>query len=68
MKTRFEIVALTKREQRFIIIIVMVLLGAAIAKHYRDAPSVLKSPALTRDHPTAATLPEDERAPPDDTR
>jgi len=64
-----NVFVLTKREQRIVIVIVMALLAATIAKHYRTNRSPISSPTPTSTHATAAPAPssaEDEQATPDE--
>jgi hypothetical protein len=67
MKTPQHIFALTKSEQRVVILILLALLAGTIAKHYREKQSHISTPAA--DHPaaTVSTTPAaHEQATPDD--
>jgi len=60
-----NIFVLTKNEQRVVIVVVMVLLAATLAKHYRDNRSRIPATTSTSTHPTAPPSPssaEDEQA------
>jgi hypothetical protein len=52
-----NIFVLTKNEQRVVIVVVMVLLAATIARHYRDNRSPIPATTSTTAHPTAAPSP-----------
>jgi hypothetical protein len=49
-----NIFVLTKNEQRVVIAVVMVLLAATLAKHYRNNRSPRPVTTSTSTHPTAA--------------
>jgi hypothetical protein len=60
---------LTKREQRVVAVIVLVLLFAALTKHYRYARTHTASPVTTTAQPLvspATSPPEEERESPDE--
>ena len=62
-----NIFVLTKREQRVVIVIVMALLAATIAKHYRDAQSQVPPRTSTSPETTPfPTHPAQEQTAPDD--
>ena len=64
-----ELFVLTKREQRVVAVIVLVLLLAALTKHYRYARAHGVSPVTTTTQPFVSPIaspPEDEREPPDE--
>jgi hypothetical protein len=64
-----NIFVLTKNEQRVVIVFVMVLLAATLAKHYRDNRSPIPATTSTSSQPTAAPSPsstEGEQALPPD--
>jgi hypothetical protein len=67
MKTP-ELFALTRREQRVVAVIVLVLLLVALTKHYRYARTHGASPVTTKTQPVVspASSPEDERESPDE--
>ena len=66
MKNIFD---LTKREQRFVIIIVAALVAAAFAKHFLENKSQPPHPRSTSTPASAPTiLAEEEKAEPDDSR
>jgi hypothetical protein len=52
MKSTFEIFVLTKREQRAVILIMMAMLAATIANHYRDRQSQVISARSTSAEPS----------------
>jgi hypothetical protein len=52
-----NIFVLTKNEQRVVIVVVMVLLAATIAKHYRDNHSPIPVTPSTPTQPTATPSP-----------
>jgi hypothetical protein len=67
MKTPPHIFALTKSEQRVVILILLALLAGTIAMHYREKHSRISTPAA--DHPAAPvsrTPATHEQATPDD--
>jgi len=69
MKTPQHIFALTKSEQRVVILILLALLVGAITMHYREKQSHISTPAA--DHaatPVSTTPATDEQATPDDER
>jgi hypothetical protein len=60
-----NIFVLTKREQRLVIVIVIVLVAASLAKHYLDIrlqPAVVESPSPASPNATPQSRPEDEQA------
>jgi len=63
MKTEHHIFALTKSEQRVVILILLVLLAVTIARHYREKQSHISTPvsATTRpsESPTSSPIEED---------
>ena len=70
MKLAFGMFVLTKREQRAVIVIVLALVGIALARHYRDSGTII--PAPPRPSPelsaTPSSVPEEERTAADDER
>ncbi|MEY2526636.1 MAG: hypothetical protein QOE73_1407 [Verrucomicrobiota bacterium] len=66
MKKAFGMFALTKREQRMVIIIMLALIAIALAKHYRDVGTIMPvQPAPSpRISATPSSFPEEERAVP----
>lgn len=60
MKSAFEIFVLTKREQRAVILIMMALLTATIANHYRDQQSEVISTESVAADPNATPSPNSE--------
>jgi hypothetical protein len=63
------LLALTKREQRVVAVIVLVLLLAALTKHYRYARAHGASPMTTTTQPVGspvASPPQEERESPDE--
>lgn len=70
MKSRLGLFALTKREQRVVIGIMLALVAIALAKHYRDAGTIAPAQAAPspRISATPSSFPEEERAEPDDAR
>jgi len=61
--------ALTKREQRVVAVIVLVLLLAALTRHYRYARAHGASPMTTTTQPVGspvASPPQEERESPDE--
>jgi len=67
MKTPQHIFALTKSEQRVVILILLALLAGAIAMHYREKQSHISTPAADHATPTVSTTPvAHEQATPDD--
>jgi len=63
-----ELFALTKREQRVVAVIVLVLLLAALTKHYRYGRTHAASPVTTTAQPVSspvASPPEYEHETPD---
>lgn len=70
MKQSFGMFVLTKREQRVVMVVMVVLVGIALAKHYRDTGTIIpaqRSPAPQRSA-TPSSPPDEERANPGDTR
>ena len=64
-----ELFVLTKREQRVVAVIVLVLLLAALTKHYRYARAHGASPITTTTQPVGspvASPPQEERESPDE--
>jgi hypothetical protein len=67
MKTPQHIFALTKSEQRVVILILLALLAGAIAMHYREKQSHVSTPAADHASATGSTTPAaHEPAAPDD--
>lgn len=68
MKPAFGIFVLTKREQRVVVVIMLGLIGIALAKHYRDTGTII--PAQPSPSPqmgiTPSPPPDEERASPGD--
>ena len=62
MNTPQHIFALTKNEQRVVIVIVIALLAGTVTKRYRDVHSHLPLPAATT-APSPALSDEDQTAP-----
>jgi hypothetical protein len=70
MKRAFGMFVLTKWEQRVVVVIMLALVGIALAKHYRDTSTITPtqpspSPQMSA---TPSLLPDEERANPDDAR
>lgn len=67
METPQHIVALTRNEQRVVILIVLALLGLAVAKQYHDRS--LGAPVTPPSNSAPAASPQDEEpAGPDETQ
>jgi len=70
MKPVFGMFALTKAEQRTVVLILFALMLLTLAKHYREVGTIF--PARPTPPPqisaTPASLPEEERANADDSR
>ena len=66
MKTPQHIFALTKSEQRVVILILLALLAGTIAIHYREKQSHISTPAADHAAATVSTTPAHEQATPDD--
>jgi hypothetical protein len=52
MKTPQHIFALTKNEQRVVILILLVLLAVTIARHYREKQSHISTPVSSAAQPS----------------
>jgi hypothetical protein len=61
---------LTKREQRAVIVIVLALVGIALAKHYRDVGTIIPTPPRPSPEVSAtpSSIPEEEQTVPEDGR
>jgi hypothetical protein len=55
-----ELFRLTKSEQRVVIVIVLALVGGAIAKHYREGHSHTSSRAITQPAASPLSSPREE--------
>jgi hypothetical protein len=69
MKRAFDMFALTKSEQRLVIVVMLVLGAIALAKHYRDVGTIV--PAQPPSSPQIGARPSpfpEERTEPGDAR
>lgn len=55
MKRAFGMFALTRSEQRAVILIVLALIAVALAKHYRDAGTIAPQQRINPEPQTATT-------------
>lgn len=62
--------SLTKREQRVIIVTTLALVAIALAKHYHDVGTIVpaQAPPAPATSATPSSLPDEERAIPDNGR
>jgi hypothetical protein len=65
MKKAFDMFALTKNEQRMVIVVMLVLGAIALAKHYRDVGTIVPAQQIGATPPPS---PEEERTGPSDAR
>lgn len=67
MKSAFGMFLLTKREQRVVVVIMLALVGIALAKHYRDTGTIVPAQPASSPQPSAtpSSFPDEERANPD---
>jgi hypothetical protein len=70
MKRAFGMFVLTKREQRVVVVIVLALVGIALARHYRDVGTIMTAPPSPSPQTSAtpSSFPDEERANPEDAR
>jgi hypothetical protein len=70
MRRAFGMFVLTRREQRVVVVIMLGLVGIALAKHYRDTGTIIPAQALPSPQMSAtpSSLPDEERVNPDDAR
>lgn len=66
----FGMFALTKREQRVVVVIMLALVAIALAKHYRAAGTIVPARPIPSPEGSAtpSSLSEEERVGPDDAR
>ena len=65
MSNFLRVFVLTKREQRVVIVIMLVVIGATLARHYRSDRSHVSKPTTTST-PAPTPSAEDEEAAADD--